>query len=66
MSLHPKNLKPGEEQYEWYDPVIPGNPSRPRVQYDYRASNGALFSTVAKSLDEARNQKDQWRERYKK
>lgn len=60
MSLNPKNLKPGKEQYEFYNSTIPGNSPRPRVQYDYRSREGELFSTVAKSLDEARTRRDQW------
>ena len=31
-----------------------------RVQYDYRTPNGKLFSTVAKTLEQARNKRDAW------
>ncbi len=31
-----------------------------RVQYDYRAPDGRLFSCVAKSLEVARNRRDAW------
>jgi hypothetical protein len=29
-------------------------------QYDYRYTNGELFSTIAKSLEECRKQRDEW------
>lgn len=29
-------------------------------QYDYRHTNGKLFSTVAKSLEECRKRRDEW------
>jgi hypothetical protein len=48
---------PGKEQFEefWSDTV-----SRPLVQYDYRHTDGKLFSTVRNSLDECRSQRDHW------
>jgi hypothetical protein len=30
------------------------------VQYDYRTQDGRLFTTVTRSLEEARSQRDQW------
>ena len=32
-------------------------------QYDYRHTDGELFSTVAKTLDECRRQRDKWIEK---
>lgn len=49
--------QPGQEQYEFfYSPIARGK----RVQYDYRAHDGKLFSTVAKSLEQARERRDNW------
>ena len=44
----------GQEQWEEFTAL-----GRRRVQYDYRASDGRLFSCVAKSLDEARARRDE-------
>ncbi|HCL57258.1 MAG TPA: hypothetical protein DHW82_09665 [Spirochaetia bacterium] len=53
--LNPKNLKPGQEQYEEYycAPV-----KKNLVQYDFRYQNGNLFSCVGKTLDECRKKRD--------
>jgi len=59
MALNPRNLAPGNGQYEWYNSALCGR-HVPRVQYDYRAMDGTLFSTVAKTLEEARDRKNQW------
>ena len=32
-------------------------------QYDYRLTDGGLFSTLAKTLDECRRQRDKWLEK---
>lgn len=48
--------KPGQEQYEAYC----DSRGRQLVQYDYRRIDGELFSTVAKSLEGARNKRDNW------
>ena len=32
-------------------------------QYDYRNTDGELFSTLAKTLDECRRQRDKWIEK---
>ena len=32
-------------------------------QYDYRHTDGELFSTLAKTLDECRRQRDKWIEK---
>jgi len=44
-----------QEQYE--DFVIGGIW---RVQYDYRADDGELFSCIAKTLEMARARRDEW------
>lgn len=47
----------GREQYEYfYLSIVHGE----RVQYDYRTPDGRLFSTVAKTLEIARERRDQW------
>jgi len=48
---------PGQEQYEEFE-----HKNKTFFQYDYRHTNGELFSTVASSLDEARNKRDKWLE----
>lgn len=47
----------GGEQYEQYH-----SPRGLRVQYDYRTPEGALFTCVVKSLEEAREKRDKWLE----
>ena len=50
-----KNLLPGKEQHEhYYSYAMRKN----LVQYDYRATDGALFSTIAKTLEKAREKRD--------
>jgi hypothetical protein len=59
--LDRKNLTPGQEQHEIYN--APGRGSKPgpeRCQYDYRHTDGRLFSCVAKSLENARAKRDAW------
>ncbi|MCO5190380.1 MAG: DUF3873 domain-containing protein [Anaerolineae bacterium] len=57
MPLSPQHLRPGHEQYErYYSSLAKGE----RVQYDYRAKSGVLFSCVAKSVDLARSRRDRW------
>ena len=47
----------GQEQWEqYYSPVLGGY----RVQYDYRAMDGRLFSCTAKTLEDARRKRDDW------
>lgn len=47
----------GAEQYEDY---YSRDSEQWMVQYDYRALDGKLFSTVAKTLEIARERRDQW------
>lgn len=46
---------PGQESWESFQVG-----KRSYVQYDYRTPARKLFSTVAKSLDEARKKRDRW------
>ena len=59
MTLDPKNIRAGEEQYEKYIPRM-DRKKRTRVQYDYRDQDGTLFSCGAWSLEEARRLRDEW------
>lgn len=45
----------GQEQYEIFTAA-----GKKRVQYDYRAPNGKLFSCVGKTLDICRAKRDAW------
>lgn len=59
MPLNPQSLANGQEQYETFTSrMFRRNPTR--VQYDYRHTNGKLFSCVAKTREEARARRDQW------
>ena len=57
IMTNPQNLSPapGEEQFEISD----GG----RVSYEYRAEDGALFSCIAPSIEEARSMRDSWKAR---
>jgi hypothetical protein len=46
----------GKERYEEYE----ARPGVVRVQYEYRAPDGELFATVEKTLEEAREKRDEW------
>lgn len=50
----------GTEQYEEYDSFIMRRKLRKLVQYDYRTSEGKLFSCIAKTLKQARQRRDKW------
>ncbi|MBR5043016.1 MAG: DUF3873 family protein [Bacteroidales bacterium] len=49
----------GKEQHETFYLTI-GRKKVRRVQYDYRHTDGELFSCVATSLDEARRKRNEW------
>ena len=49
----------GTEKYEQFQIGI-GRHKRTLVQYDYRHTDGELFSTVAKTLAECRRRRDGW------
>lgn len=67
MALNPQNLGPGEEQHEIFNlsATLVGRrrAGQKRVQYDYRHTDGTLFSCVAPSLDKARAKRDEWFEK---
>ena len=50
---------PRTEQYEKFYSARHGRKVQ-RIMYDYRASNGDLFSTVAPTLRECRIRRDAW------
>ena len=47
----------GQEQFETYTGKTTGEEY---VQYDYRHTDGHLFSTIARTLDAARARRDRW------
>ena len=51
-------LEQGKESYATY--IAGAFRGTEYYQYDYRHTNGELFSTVAKSLEECRKQRDEW------
>jgi hypothetical protein len=60
--LDPKSLAPGEEQHERFQ--VPTRRNRFAYQYDYRNTDGELFSCARSTLKECRALRDQWIERY--
>lgn len=48
----------GGEQYEDFEFQL--RPGEKQVQYDYRHTNGVLFSTIATTLEAARKKRDAW------
>lgn len=62
MSLNPQSICNGQEQYEFFEVehFVRRGKDTTRIQYDYRAENGKLFSCVAKSLEDTRAKRDQW------
>lgn len=59
----PKFLKNGEEQFENYFSRIS---KRFFFQYDYRHTDGELFTCVANTVEEARKKRDEWVEKRSK
>lgn len=55
--LNPKYLVNGQEQYEAY---VSNISRKTEVQYDYRHTNGELFSCVKSTLDACRKAKEEW------
>lgn len=62
MSLNPQAIATGQEQYEFFEVehLARRGKNATRVQYDYRHTDGKLFSCVAKTLEDARAKRDQW------
>lgn len=69
MALNPQNIGPGEEQHETFNlsAALVGRrrAGQKRVQYDYRHTDGELFSCVAVALEAARARRDEWLARRK-
>jgi hypothetical protein len=55
--LNSKRLKKGQCQWEWFYSYIK---KCDMVQYDYRAPDGVLFSTIAKTYEDAVERKNEW------
>lgn len=49
----------GEERFEKYTAKI-GGERVVRYQYDYRHTDGRLFSTIGRSLERCRAKRDEW------
>jgi len=59
--LNPQNISNGQEQFEEFYPRGQKRTEfNKRIQYDYRHTNGRLFSTITVSLKEARERRDLW------
>lgn len=59
MSLDPRNIKPGQEQYEeFFSKTLKKN----MIHYDYRDMHGTLFTCITNTLEEARWLRDEWME----
>ena len=55
--LNPRNLPNGQEQYE----AFKSNVTRKKeVQYDYRHTDGELFSCVKFTLEDCRAAREAW------
>lgn len=66
MSLNPQSLGNGQEQYEYFrGPKRMGLAGVKRCQYDYRHTDGTLFSCVAPSLEAAHKRRNTWLETSK-
>ena len=50
---------PGQEQYETFTSHLGRKPQR-MVQYDYRHTDGRLFSCVRRTLGDCRAARDAW------
>ncbi|MCM1301197.1 MAG: DUF3873 domain-containing protein [Bacteroides cellulosilyticus] len=50
----------GEERYEYFTPTFDRRTGKRYCQYDYRHTDGELFSCVAPTLEECRRKRDEW------
>jgi hypothetical protein len=50
-------VRKGEENYEHYHSSFD---DKIRVQYDYRHTDGELFSCIAKTLEQAKEKRNAW------
>lgn len=55
--LNPRNLANGQEQHEYFRDRIA---KKCHCQYDYRHTNGELFSCVKPTLEACRQAKEKW------
>lgn len=53
----------GTEKYEKFG--FSHKPRKTYIQYDYRDTDGTLFSIVRPTLEECRNQRDKWLQKRK-
>ncbi|WP_304719811.1 DUF3873 family protein [uncultured Alistipes sp.] len=50
----------GEERYEYFTPAFARRTGKRFCQYDYRHTDGELFSCVTPTLEECRRKRDEW------
>lgn len=55
--LNPKSLANGQEQHETFKSSVT---RKKAVQYDYRHTDGELFSCVKLTLEDCRRARDAW------
>jgi hypothetical protein len=55
--LNPRNLANGQEQHETFKSSVT---RKKAVQYDYRHTDGELFSCVKPALEACRQAKEKW------
>lgn len=60
--LNPKSLANGQEQHETFKSSVT---RKKAVQYDYRHTDGELFSCVRPTLESCRAARDAWLEKDK-
>ena len=60
--LNPKSLANGQEQHETFKSSVT---RKKAVQYDYRDTDGELFSCVRPTLESCRAARDAWLEKDK-
>lgn len=61
--LNPQNLRSGEEQHEAFTYRIGGRKRKRMVQYDYRHTDGELFTCIKPTLKDCRTARDIWLEK---
>lgn len=53
---------PGQEQYQNFSRKV-GSKTKKFIQYDYRHTDGELYSCIKPTLDACRSARDKWLER---
>lgn len=53
----------GEERHEYFTPAFARRTKKRFCQYDYRHTDGELFSCVAPTLGECRRKRAEWLQR---